>query len=116
VSPFNNIALAQAALESERKSARELLHTAVAQAENANSIGAVPVREELVAGFPAAVLREKARDARIVVVGKPHDRNLTRVLCKTVTHKLTKHPPCRVVVVAADGSVASDTAFPGMHS
>jgi nucleotide-binding universal stress UspA family protein len=112
VSPFGNLARARAGLQSERDAARELLLSAIAQARAVNPDGAVPVHEELVAGYPAAVLGVKGRSARMVVLGTPRHSNLTRLLHKTVTHAVTKQAPCRVVVVAADGSLVSDSALP----
>lgn len=113
VSPFNSIPIAQAGLRSERDAARDVLLTAVARAHDANPDGDVPVHEELVAGHPAGVLREKSRRARILVVGsRPRHGTLTRLLHKSVAHAVTKDATCRVVVVAADGSLVSDSALP----
>jgi hypothetical protein len=58
VSPFD-LAHARAGVQSERDAAREVLRTAIAQTRDANPDGAVPVREELIAGYPAAVLPAK---------------------------------------------------------
>jgi len=115
VSPFD-LAHARAGVESERAVAREVLRTAVAQTRDANPDGAVPVREELVAGYPAAVLRAKGRGARMVVLGNPGHSHLTRRLHKTVTQLVTRDPPCRVVVVAGDGSIVSDSALPSART
>jgi nucleotide-binding universal stress UspA family protein len=111
-SPFDNLAVARAGLQSERDAAREVLRSAVAQARDADPDGGVPVREELVAGYPAVVLRERGRGARMVVVGQPRHGNLTRLLHKTVTHAVVRDAPCRVVTVAADGSLVGDSALP----
>lgn len=107
VSPFD-LAHAQAGFQSERRAARDVLDSAVARARDADPGGDVPVRDELVAGHPAAVLLDRGRGARMVVVGSPRHRTLTGRLHKTVTHILTKDAPCRVVVVADDGLVVSD--------
>jgi nucleotide-binding universal stress UspA family protein len=116
VSPFD-LAHARAGVQFERDAAREVLLTAVAQARDANPEGEVPVREELVAGYPAAVLRAKGRSARMVVLGNPRHSNLTRVLLhKTVTHAVTRDAPFRVVIVAADGSLVSDSALPSVRT
>ena len=115
VSPFD-LAHARAGVQSERDAAREVLLTAVAQARDANPDGDVPVREELVAGYPVAVLRAKGRIARMVVLGDPRDSNRTRLLHKTVTHAVTRDAPCRVVIVAADGSLVRDSALPSART
>ena len=115
VSPFD-LAHARAGVQSERDAAREVLLTAVAQARDANPDGDVPVREELVAGYPVAVLRAKGRIARMVVLGNPRDSNRTRLLHKTVTHAVTRDAPCRVVIVAADGSLVRDSALPSART
>jgi nucleotide-binding universal stress UspA family protein len=116
VSPFGDLAHARAGVQSERAAAREVLLTAVAQARDANPDGDVPVREELVAGYPVAVLRAKGRIARMVVLGNPRDSNRTRLLHKTVTHAVTRDAPCRVVIVAADGSLVRDSALPSART
>ena len=115
VSPFD-LAHARAGVQSERDAAREVLRTAIAQTRDANPDGAVPVREELVAGYPAAVLLAKGRGARMVVLGNPRRSNLTRLLHKTVTQLVTRDAPCRVVIVAADGSIVSDSALPSART
>jgi nucleotide-binding universal stress UspA family protein len=111
VSPFGDLAHARAGLQSERNAAREVLLTTVEQVRDANPDSDVPVRQELVAGYPSAVLCTKTRGARAVVLGKSRHDDLTRLLHKTVTHAVARHAPCRVVIVAADGLLVSDSAF-----
>jgi nucleotide-binding universal stress UspA family protein len=111
VSPFD-LNHARAGLQSQRDAAHELLATAITATRDANPDGHVPLREELVAGYPVAVLSEKGRSARIVVLGKPRRSNLTRLLHRTVPTAITRDVSCRVVIVAADGSVVSDSALP----
>jgi nucleotide-binding universal stress UspA family protein len=67
---------------------------------------------EFAAGHPAGVLREKGRGARMVVLGEPGRRAVTRLLHTSVAHAVTKDPPCRVVIVAAEGSLVSESAWP----
>jgi nucleotide-binding universal stress UspA family protein len=112
VSPFGDLAHARAGFQSERKDADEVLLTAVAQVRDANPDGDVALRPELIAGYPSAVLRARIHGARTVVLGEPRHHNLTPLLHKTVTRAVTKHAPCRVVIVAADGSLVSDSALP----
>ena len=114
VSPFNDLSIARANHHSEEVAAREVLDAAVAQARDAEDYFDVPVRVELVAGYPATVLRARARAraARILVVGNARHRSMTGRLHKTVPQMLTKDPPCRVLVVAVDGAVVSDSALP----
>jgi nucleotide-binding universal stress UspA family protein len=111
VSPFGDLAHARAGFQSERDAAGEVLLTAVEQVRDANPDGDVPVRPELVAGYPSAVLRAKTRGARAVVLGKSRHNDLTRLLHRTVTHAVTRHAACRVVIVAADGLLVSDSAL-----
>lgn len=112
VSPFDNFAIARGGYRAEREAAQTVLRTAVAQARDADPEGDVPVRVELVAGRPAAVLREKGHGARIVVLGSPRHRRRGHLLHPTVVQAVTRDAPCRVVVVAADGLLVSDTALP----
>jgi hypothetical protein len=63
VSPFD-LNHARAGLQAERDAAHELLVTAIRATRYANPDGDVPVREELIAGYPVAVLTEKGRNAR----------------------------------------------------
>jgi nucleotide-binding universal stress UspA family protein len=112
VSPFDNIAIAQAGYRSERDAAHDVLLTAVAEARKTDHDGHVPVEEALAPGHPAAVLRDKGRHARLVVLGSPRKGRLTGLLHKSVVQSVIKDAPCRVVVVAADGSLVSDTALP----
>jgi nucleotide-binding universal stress UspA family protein len=111
-SPFDNFSIAQAGFRSERDAARDLLTAAVAQARNADPRNGVPVRERLVAGHPAAALLASAAHARTVVLGSPRRRRLSRLRTRTVAHALLTSAPCRVVLVAADGTVVRDTAMP----
>jgi nucleotide-binding universal stress UspA family protein len=113
VSPFNSIPIAQAGFRSERDAARDVLVTSVARARDTErDDDAVPVHEELASGYPAEVLRVKARGARMVVVGSPRHSKRLRLLHKTVAQALLTGALCRVVIVAADGSVVHDSALP----
>lgn len=111
VSPFGDLAHARAGLQAERDAAGEVLLNAIEQVRDANPAGDVAVRAELVAGYPSVVLPAKACDARAVVLGESRRNDLTRLVHKTVTHAVTRHAPCRVVIVAADGLLVSDSAL-----
>ncbi len=112
VSPFSDFIYARAGIRSERDAAREVLNTAVASARDADPDRDVPMREELVAGYPAVVLRARRCGARMVVLGSRRRRTLTGLLRKAVTRTVARDAPCRVVIVAPDGSVVQDSAMP----
>lgn len=116
VSPFGDLAHARAGLKSERVAAEKVLLAAVEQVRDANPGGDVPVRPELVAGYPSAVLRAKAGGARVVVLGQSRHNDRTRLLHKTVTQAVARHAPCRVVIVATDGLLVSDSALRSPHT
>jgi nucleotide-binding universal stress UspA family protein len=82
----------------------------------------VLVREELITGAPAAVLRDCSRDAGLVVVGDRGLGGFTGLLVGSVAVALAAHSDCPIMVargstdptmpvlLGADGSPSSDSA------
>lgn len=106
-SPFDRFSTAQAGFRSEHDAARDVLGDAVAQARDVDPDGSVPLRGELVPGYPRGVLRQMARGARMVVVGSPREGRLSHLWHTSVAHSVAKDAPCLVVIVAPDGTLLS---------
>ena len=111
VSPFGDLVHARAGVHAERDAAGQVLQSAIEAVRNVDPHSDVPIVSELVAGYPSVVLQAKLRGARMAVLGKSRHNNLNQFLHKPVTHAVTRHAPCRVVIVAADGLVVRDSAL-----
>lgn len=80
--------------------ARALLEELVAEARGL--VPGVEVRGELVEGPPAQALLDAARNADLLVVGSRGLGGFASLLLGSVSHQVSHHAPCPVVLVPED--------------
>lgn len=89
------------------KAAKQVLDSAV-DAEDTSGLP-VPVERIVTAGGAANAILEAAKGANLVVVGSRGLGGFTGLLLGSVSHQVTHHAPCPVVVVPP----ATDALAPG---
>lgn len=93
--------------ETYEKAAKQVLDTAV-EAEDTSGLP-VPVERIVTPGGAASAILEAAKGAELVVVGSRGLGGFKGLLLGSVSHQVTHHAPCPVVVVPP----ATDSPAPG---
>ena len=77
---------------------RQVIEQTLAQVDGEATEG-ISVEQDLILGPAASVLIEAARGAELLVVGSRGHGGFVGLLLGSVSHQVTQHPPCPVVIL-----------------
>ena len=87
--------------EDVRQAVSQIIEDALERASDGDTQG-VEVRRTIASGSPAAVLRDTAAGADLLVVGARGLGGFKGLVMGSVSHQVVGHAPCPVVVVAPE--------------